>query len=110
MPVHGRFAPTAVIRQLTGTLIYPAKKLQAAVASLKQTCAIPKTYCKASNTRLARSGGFIAARIPASGSSGSADNYSVLTLRSSITLRHEGISAAMMADSSAGVLAVASTP
>jgi hypothetical protein len=109
MPVNGSFAPTAVIRQLTGTLIYPAKKLQAAVASLKQTCAIPKTYCKASNTRLARSGGFIAARIPASGS-GSADNYSVLTLRSSITLRHEGISAAMMADSSAGVLAVASTP
>jgi hypothetical protein len=36
--------------------------------------------------------------------------YSALTLRSSITLRHEGISAAIMACSSAGVLALASTP
>jgi len=48
--------------------------------------------------------------VPASGSSRFADNYSVFTLRSSITLRQEGISAVMMADSSAGVLATASTP
>jgi hypothetical protein len=40
---NGRFAPTAVIRQLAGPLIYPAKKLQAAVASVEQTFAIPKT-------------------------------------------------------------------
>lgn len=40
----------------------------------------------------------------------SAGNYSALTLRSSITLRQAGISAAMMADSSAGVLVAASTP
>ncbi|WP_210161450.1 hypothetical protein, partial [Bradyrhizobium yuanmingense] len=36
--------------------------------------------------------------------------YSVLTLRSSITLRQDGISAAIRACSSAGVLALASTP
>lgn len=40
----------------------------------------------------------------------SVPRYSVLTLRSSISLRHKGISVVMIACSSAGVEALASTP